>query len=180
VIPVFRNQIQQGGPLTVTHPEIERFFMTIPEAVQLVLQAGVMGNGGEIFVLDMGKPVKILRLAEKLIALSGKRPHQDVAIAFTGLRPGEKMYEELFDRGEKQISTHHDQIRIAISQPLSMKFMKRQIEEIRRLVLRRGDEALIRKFKELVPEYQNGTDFINSKVDRKDVIPKPRVAANPI
>ena len=180
VVPVFRNQIKQGGPLTVTHPEIERFFMTIPEAVQLVLQACAMGNGGEIFVLDMGKPVKILHLAEKLITLSGKRPHQDVEIVFTGLRPGEKMYEELFDQEEKQIPTHHEQIRIAISEPLSVDFMKSQIEEIKTMVLRRGDQALMRKFKELVPEYKNDTASINNEADWQGLIEQPRSVVNQV
>ncbi|MFO7740459.1 MAG: nucleoside-diphosphate sugar epimerase/dehydratase, partial [Desulfatiglandaceae bacterium] len=180
VIPVFRNQIKQGGPLTVTHPEIERFFMTIPEAVQLVLQAGAMGNGGEIFVLDMGKPVKILHLAEKLITLSGKRPHQDVEIAFTGLRPGEKMYEELFDLDEKQVSTHHNQIRIAMSHPLSMKAMKSQIEKIRKMVLRQDDHALMQVFKELVPDYQNETAQIKKEAGQGDLMVQPLAAVNQV
>jgi FlaA1/EpsC-like NDP-sugar epimerase len=153
VIPLFKKQILSGGPVTVTDPEIERFFMTIPEAVQLVLQAGAMGKGGEVFVLDMGEPVKILHLAEKLITLSGKRPYRDVDIAFTGLRPGEKMYEELFNRCEQEVGTEHAQIRMALSPVENHEAMKDHVEEIRRLVRARDQEGLRRKFKELVPGY---------------------------
>jgi FlaA1/EpsC-like NDP-sugar epimerase len=153
VSPLFKSQIAAGGPVTVTDPEIERFFMTIPEAVQLVLQAGAMEEGGEIFVLEMGQPVKILHLAEKLITLSGKRPHEDIEIEFIGLRPGEKMYEELFHRGEKQMPTGHDQIMMARSRVQEIGYMKAQVEEIRKLVVQRDVDALKAKFKELVPEY---------------------------
>jgi FlaA1/EpsC-like NDP-sugar epimerase len=159
VTPLFKRQISQRGPVTVTHPQIERFFMTISEAVQLVLQAGSMGNGGEIFVLEMGKPVKILHLAEKLITLSGKRPYDDIDIEFTGLRPGEKMYEELFRRDEKQIATDHSQIRVALSQAPDKSFMRDQIEEIRRIIQNRDETALRSKFKELVPEYRMTDNF---------------------
>ena len=107
VIPHFRKQIAQGGPVTVTHKEIIRYFMTIPEACQLVLQAGTMGNGGEIYVFDMGKPVKILDLAEKMIRLSGLEPYEDIDIKITGLRPGEKLYEELLNDSSTSLPTHH-------------------------------------------------------------------------
>ncbi|OPX37091.1 MAG: nucleoside-diphosphate sugar epimerase, partial [Desulfobacteraceae bacterium 4484_190.1] len=153
VTPLFKRQIAVGGPVTVTHPEIERFFMTIPEAVQLVLQASSMGRGGEIFVLEMGKPVKILHLAEKLITLSGKKPYEDIEINFTGLRPGEKMYEELFNHSEEQIPTSHGQIRVAISQPVDLPYIKSQIEEIRGLIVRRDGKNLREKFRDLVPQY---------------------------
>jgi FlaA1/EpsC-like NDP-sugar epimerase len=156
VVPLFKKQILAGGPVTVTDPNIERFFMTIPEAVQLILQAGSMGQGGEIFVLDMGRPVKILRLAENLITLSGKKPYRDVEISFTGLRPGEKMYEELFNLGEEELPTAHPQIRVARSEHVDMTFMEAQIAEIRRLLAEREEEALIAKFRELVPQYRNG------------------------
>lgn len=113
VVPLFKEQITKGGPLTVTHPEISRYFMTIPEACQLILQAGVMGQGGEIFVLDMGKPIKIRYLAEQMIRLSGKIPAKDIAIVYTGLRPGEKLYEELFHEEEKLSKTTHRKILLA-------------------------------------------------------------------
>jgi FlaA1/EpsC-like NDP-sugar epimerase len=156
VVPLFKKQILSGGPITVTHPEIERFFMTIPEAVQLILQAGAMGRGGEIFVLEMGKPVKILRLAEKLITLSGKRPYKDIEIVFTGIRPGEKMYEELFNHAETVLPTSHPQIRMARCERVDMKSMEAQLERIRHLVSERDEVGLILIFKKLVPSYQNG------------------------
>jgi FlaA1/EpsC-like NDP-sugar epimerase len=153
VTPLFKEQIRVGGPVTVTHPDIERFFMTIPEAVQLVLQAGSMGAGGEVFVLEMGKPVKVLHLAKKLITLSGKRPYDDIEIRFTGLRPGEKMYEELFNSGEKQVPTAHRQIMVARSQAVDAEFIDSQVMEIRELLLLRKATAMKEKLHELVPDY---------------------------
>ena len=154
VIPIFNRQIAQGGPVTVTHPDIERFFMTIPEAVQLVLEAGCMGHGGEIFVLDMGKPVKILHLAEKLISLSGKRPYEDIDIVFTGIRPGEKMYEELFDAVEKRVPTVHPQIMSALCGTVDCGYVERQVDTIGRWVRQRDRDALLATFQEMVPNYQ--------------------------
>ncbi len=113
VVPVFRRQIAEGGPVTVTDPEIMRYFMTIPEACQLVLEAGFMGNGGEIYVFDMGDPVKIYDLAVKMITLAGLKPDIDIRIEFTGLRPGEKLYEELLADDENTITTHHPKIKAA-------------------------------------------------------------------
>jgi FlaA1/EpsC-like NDP-sugar epimerase len=154
VIPIFKKQIAQGGPVTVTDREIERFFMTIQESVQLILQSGCMGVGGEIFVLDMGKPVKILSLAEKLITLSGKWPHDDIEITFEGLRPGEKMYEELFNKEEQHMATDHPRIMVALSESVDTESMEKEIEQIHQLIKERDEEALRNKFKELVPGYQ--------------------------
>jgi FlaA1/EpsC-like NDP-sugar epimerase len=118
VIPVWRQQIAAGGPVTVTHPEATRYFMLIPEAVQLIMQAGALGSGGEIFVLDMGKPVKIIDLAHDLIKFSGLRPGQDIEIKFTGLRPGEKLYEELLTAEEGLTKTSYEKIFVGKPQPL--------------------------------------------------------------
>ena len=115
VVPLFEEQIRAGGPVTVTHPDVTRFFMTIPEAVGLILQAATMGSGGEIFVLDMGQPVKILQLAEKMIQLSGLQPGRDIEVRFTGLRPGEKLYEELFYQSEELGQTTHPKLLLATS-----------------------------------------------------------------
>jgi FlaA1/EpsC-like NDP-sugar epimerase len=112
VIPFFRRQIEQGGPVTVTHPEVNRFFMTIPEASQMILQAGTIGEGGEIFILKMGTPVKILDMARDLIRLSGKEPDVDIKIIFTGLRDGEKLYEELITVGEDILPTGHEKVMV--------------------------------------------------------------------
>lgn len=155
VIPTFREQILKGGPVTVTHPEITRFFMTIPEAVQLVLQAGCMGFGGEIFLLDMGEPVKIIRLAEEMIRLSGRRPYEDIEITFTGLRPGEKLYEELLIDGEGIKPTRHEKIRILEANSCPSGFFK---EERLLEATRCGDpKKLIRVLKAMVPEFTTNT-----------------------
>ncbi|MEZ4599281.1 MAG: nucleoside-diphosphate sugar epimerase/dehydratase [Syntrophotaleaceae bacterium] len=160
VIPIFRDQIQKGGPVTVTHPEITRFFMTIPEAVQLVLQAGCMGFGGEIFLLDMGEPVKIIRLAEEMIRLSGRRPYEDIEIAFTGLRPGEKLYEELLIEGEGVKPTSHEKIRILEAASTSG-FVDQKSEELLQAIQTGNAEILIATLKALVPEFNtsNGSKF---------------------
>ena len=153
VIPRFRAQIEKGGPLTVTHPDITRYFMTIPEAVQLVLEAGTMGNGGEIYVFDMGKPVKIVDLAKKMIQLAGLKPGKDVEIIYTGLRSGEKLYEELLNDGEKVLPTHHDKINIARVNPMDHEHAKRVIYELIALNERKNSSGVVRKMKEIVPEF---------------------------
>ena len=152
VIPTFQEQILKGGPVTVTHPEITRFFMTIPEAVQLVLQAGCMGLGGEIFLLDMGEPVKIVRLAEELIRLSGRRPYEEIEIVFTGLRPGEKLYEELLIAGEGVKATEHEKIRVLEATSFSEEFLNKETELLLEALRNANVEELIDILKEIVPE----------------------------
>ena len=132
VVPTFRRQILEGGPITVTHPDMTRFFMTIPEAVQLVLQAGAIGDSGEVLILDMGEPVKIVDLARDMIGLSGLRYPEDVDIVFTGLRPGEKMYEELFYGNEKSAKKIHEKIFCAEREPIQPSLIKRHIQELER------------------------------------------------
>jgi len=112
-VPMFRRQIAEGGPVTVTHPDMTRYFMTIPEAVQLVIQAGAMGKGGEVFVLDMGEPIKITQLAEEIIRLSGMEPGKDIEITYTGVRPGEKLFEEILTTEEGAAATRHKKIFVA-------------------------------------------------------------------
>ena len=153
VIPRFRAQIQKGGPITVTHPEITRYFMTIPEAVQLVLEAGTMGTGGEIFIFDMGQPVKITDLALKMIKLAGLQPEKDIKIVYTGLRPGEKLYEELLNAGEHTMPTHHPKIKIAQVITYPYETVTAHIEELLELNKNQDDEAIVNKMKEIVPEF---------------------------
>lgn len=153
VIPRFRGQIQKGGPVTVTHPEITRYFMTIPEAVQLVLEAGCMGKGGEIFVFDMGSPVKIIDLANKMIQLAGMTPGKDIDIVFTGLRPGEKLYEELLNEKETTIPTHHEKIKIAQVMECSFKKINNGIEDLAILTEQDDSYMLVTKMKDMVPEF---------------------------
>jgi FlaA1/EpsC-like NDP-sugar epimerase len=153
VIPTFRQQIAKGGPVTVTHPEITRFFMTIPEAVQLVLQAGSMGEGREIFLLDMGDPVKIVRLAEEMIRLSGFRPYEDIEIVFTGLRPGEKLYEELLIAGEGVKATRHEKIRVLSATSYDREKILAMMKALEEAANAMDAENLLRILKEIVPEY---------------------------
>lgn len=156
VIKTFQKQLERGGPLTITHPEITRYFMTIPEAVQLVLQASVLGNGGEIFVLDMGEPVKILDLAKDVIRLAGLEEGVDVDIEFTGLRPGEKMFEELFKDGEEYIRTEHEKIMFAKN---SSEFIPSDLEARLDTLISNcnnySSEEIIKSFSELVPEFSH-------------------------
>ena len=153
VVPLFQKQIAAGGPVTVTHPDITRFFMTIPEASQLVLQAGAYAEGGEIFILDMGKPVKICQLARDLIQLSGFTPDVDIKIKFTGLRPGEKMYEEVLMSEEGLRKTAHDKIFIAAPGDYDFDQVKRKLSELDAICERGKSAEVIEKIQELVPTY---------------------------
>ena len=153
VIPHFRNQISQGGPVTVTHKDIIRYFMTIPEACQLVLQAGTMGAGGEIYVFDMGEPVRILDMAERMIRLSGLEPYEDIDIEITGLRPGEKLYEELLSDTSTSLPTHHPKIMISKVPSESFDLVNAKIKTIIRTATRHKDEQVVKLLKELVPEF---------------------------
>lgn len=153
VVPIFRKQIAEGGPITVTHPEMRRYFMTIPEASQLVLQAAAIGKGGEIFVLDMGEPVKIVDLARELITLSGFRPEEDIEIAFTGLRPGEKLFEELSIEGENMSPTKHPKIAIWKNIPKDRDFLRSHIRQLLDTASTQDYKRIIEIVKILVPEY---------------------------
>jgi FlaA1/EpsC-like NDP-sugar epimerase len=154
VVPLFRDQIRRGGPVTVTHPEITRYFMTIPEACQLILQAMVLGQGGEIFALDMGEPVRIRYLAEQMILLAGKQPERDIAIVYTGLRPGEKLFEELFHAQEAYHSTAHSKIMLAQPRELPRASIELALHRARQAVLRFDQATVEALLDELVPEYR--------------------------
>jgi FlaA1/EpsC-like NDP-sugar epimerase len=151
VIPLFKEQIKNGGPITVTHPEVIRYFMTIPEACQLVLEAGSMGNGGEIYIFDMGEPVKILDLAKRMISMSGSR---NIKIEFTGLRHGEKLYEELLNDAECTMKTHNDKIMIAKIREYEYDEVKNKVDELIEISYKYDDVEIVRKMKEMVPEFQ--------------------------
>ncbi len=153
VIPRFKKQIEEGGPITVTHPQITRYFMTIPEACQLVLEAGTMGTGGEIFIFDMGKSVKIVDLAKKMIKLSGLQLGKDIQINFTGLRPGEKLYEELLNDKENTLPTHHSQIMIAKVRKYQFSEVKVQIKELLDLLAGQNNLKIVDKMKQIIPEF---------------------------
>lgn len=168
VIPLFKKQIERGGPVTVTHPEITRYFMTIPEACELVLEAATMGEGGEVFVFDMGESVKIVNLAKKMITLSGLRVERDIEIKYTGLRPGEKLYEELLNTDENTLPTHHPKILIAKVNSPTFAFMETQMLAISQLLNAGDNNNLVSKIKEVIPEYiSNNSEF--EKLDLKAV-----------
>ena len=160
VIPLFREQIENRKPVTVTHPEAVRYFMTIPEASQLVLQASTMGQGGEIFVLDMGKPVKIVDLAKNLIRLSGLEPDRDIPIVFVGLRPGEKMYEELMLDGEGMKPTPHHKIHVLDGGKISFAQVQNWVDDLGDLVEKKDVGGLVAKLQEIVPEYTPSKEIL--------------------
>lgn len=159
VIPRFQAQIQKGGPVTVTHPDITRFFMTIPEACRLVLEAGSMGKGGEIFIFDMGKSIKIIELAKKMIRLSGLLPHQDIEIEFTGLRPGEKLYEELLNDLENTLPTHHEKIMIARVAASDFETVGENIQQLINLACNYEDTEVVKLMKKIVPEFKSNNSI---------------------
>ena len=153
VIPLFKKQIENGGPLTVTHKEITRYFMTIPEACSLVLEAGTMGQGGEIYIFDMGKSVKIFDIAKRMIYLSGLKYPEDIDIKITGLRPGEKLYEELLADGENTTKTYHDKIMIAKTSEIDSCIVKERIEGLIHNFKSLTNKELVKEMKAIIPEY---------------------------
>jgi FlaA1/EpsC-like NDP-sugar epimerase len=170
VVPIFQQQIATGGPVTVTHPEAQRYFMTIPEAVQLVLQASSMGLASEIFVLEMGQPVRIADLARNLIRLSGLEPDQDIPVIYTGLRPGEKLFEELMLEGEGVKPTSHPKIRVLDGGPVSFEQVRLWLDELSALVEAKNVHGLVQIFQRIVPEYKPSEEILAlCEVDRHDV-----------
>lgn len=170
VIPLFKKQIEAGGPITITHPEITRYFMTIPEACELVLEAGTMGNGGEVFVFDMGESVKIIDLAKKMITLSGLTIGKDIEIKITGLRPGEKLYEELLNNNENTLPTHHEKIMIAQVNTLSFAELEIALHDLESLIQFGSHFQIVSKLKEIIPEYlSNNSIYENLDKELKKV-----------
>ncbi len=166
VIPVFRRQIEKGGPITLTHRDITRYFMTIPEACNLVLEAGAMGEGGEIFIFDMGRPVKIIDLARKMIKLSGLVPDVDIKIEEIGLRPGEKLFEELLADEENTVHTHHRKIMRARVREIDYKMVCKHFDELSEIILDGDEFRLVNKMKEMVPEFVSNNSVF-AKLDRR-------------
>ncbi|MFC3909634.1 polysaccharide biosynthesis protein [Legionella dresdenensis] len=160
VVPLFQSQLQEGGPITVTHPDIQRYFMTIPEASQLILQAMVNGSGGEIFVLDMGEPIKIAYLAEQMIRLAGKEPGKDIEIKYTGLRPGEKLYEELFHESEQLEQTQHEKLFKAKFRKIDWQELLQALRMLVAACERHNNDELYVLVKSLVPEFKSQFDVV--------------------
>ena len=154
VVPTFKKQIDQGGPVTITHKDMTRYFMTIPEAVQLVIQAGSMGNGGEVFILDMGEPVKIHDLAKDMIRLSGLEEGIDIEIKFTGLRSGEKLFEEILTAEEGSEATKHDKIFVACPIEIDTIWLNKEVDELIDLAWAGKGETVRSKLKNIVPNYR--------------------------
>ena len=174
VVPIFKEQIAKGGPVTVTHPDMRRYFMTIPEAAQLVLQAFAIGKGGEVFVLDMGEPVRIVDLARNLVLLSGLRPDRDVKIEFTGLRPGEKLFEELNLQDEHMVPTSHAKI-CSYHAPFStdLKVIRSALDDLQHIVERKDIPRLVLLLKELIPDYNPGSQLLKRAMAPSPVLPLP-------
>jgi FlaA1/EpsC-like NDP-sugar epimerase len=169
VIPIFRKQIEEGGPVTVTHPDITRYFMTIPEACQLVLEAGFMGSGGEIFVFDMGEPVKIVDLARQMIKLSGYEPERDIKIEFTGLRPGEKLYEELLTNQEKTLPTYNSKVKIAEVADFDHEAKLAKIVSLLNSCEKLDEVELVKKLSAIVPEFKSSNHlYVHDSNDSKE------------
>jgi FlaA1/EpsC-like NDP-sugar epimerase len=168
VIPRFRRQIAAGGPLTVTHPDMQRYFMTIPEAVELVLHAAKLGTGGEVFILDMGEPVKILDLARKMVLLSGLRPGEDIQIEFSGIRPGEKLSEELHLEGEDTLETPHPKIRVYRGRSADFAEL-RGLSELRSAVAARDVAATLLCLKEMIPDYNPSATLLRQALTESAV-----------
>jgi FlaA1/EpsC-like NDP-sugar epimerase len=164
VLPRFKAQLEKGGPITVTHPDITRFFMTIPEACQLVLEAGVMGKGGEIFVFDMGKPIRIADLARKIISMAGLKPDEDIKIVYTGLRPGEKLFEEVLSEVEPTLPTYNEKIKIAEVSTGNFYTVSYAVNNIISFAKKGSDWECVRLIKDLVPQFISN----NSKFGKLD------------
>ncbi len=177
MIPLFRKQIEEGGPLCVTHKEITRYFMTIDEACELVLEAGAMGNGGEIYVFDMGKPIKIFDLAKKMIQLSGLRHPEDIDIQITGLRPGEKIFEELLGNGENTRPTHNKKIMIATVVEPNKEILLNKLKELFSINLPENGDITVSKIKALVPEFISNNSIYESLDHLKsgNIVSHPRL-----
>jgi FlaA1/EpsC-like NDP-sugar epimerase len=165
VVPIFKEQIARGGPVTVTHPDMRRYFMTIPEACQLVLQASAMGRGSEIFVLDMGEPVRIIDLARNLISLSGLQPDRDIEIVVTGTRPGEKLFEELNEETEGLLPTHHEKIRTFEGQTLPRTELDRLLAQARIACRERDCLEAMTLLREIVPEFTPGENLVAERAN---------------
>jgi len=159
VVPIFQAQIAGGGPVTVTHPDVQRYFMTVREAVQLVLQASIMGRGGEIFALDMGQPVRIVDLARNMIRLAGRIPDEEIEIRFTGLRPGEKLNEELLSDREHLAATSHEKIKLFKGPPVDPQQIRVWMSDMKNFLQQRNETELIRHLAAVVPEYQPGATW---------------------
>jgi len=180
VVPIFKEQIAAGGPVTVTHPEMRRYFMTIPEAAQLVLQAFAIGRGGEVFVLDMGESVKIVDLARDLILLSGLQPDRDIKIEFTGPRPGEKLFEELNLHDEHLVPTSHAQIRSYVSPyDADVRQIKTHLQELQQIVNAQDIARLVLLLKDLIPDYNPGSQLLKVAMAMEPA-PKPAPAIMPL